>query len=447
LTTATAIRFRTWLWLALVTSGLILAWATGRLQPHLVPDSPSYLDYPFGSLDALLRSIRSPGYPCFLWLIIALGGIRLVPACQVVMHATAVWLLVLELRSWSMPKWQWMAVAVAVGVGCTPMDHIQTISTDALAASLGVMTAALTLRWARLEASLAAAGLAAALAVITIMVRPAYLFLVPWLFIGGGMLCCLRGQRPSRAFLSSLRVAVFALLPVLGWVTLRSVVVGEFAMLPFGHQNLAGILIQLVSDDELQNLKGQTTELAGEIVAQKKQLAASGHRFAPGDDRATMTIDARWDDMTYLVVVAAAENLYPEDRVTQHRSVAELNRSIIRGWPQRYMIWLLKAVRRGAWTIAADIVMHPLFLVVIAAAVVAALHRAIWFPAEKIVWTNPPAMSALTILAFTYLIMKVGFVILTSPPIGRFSDAAAIFLPAWLGARLVGWWCAERIPS
>ena len=47
------------------------------------------------------------------------------------------------------------------------------------------------------------------------------------------------------------------------------------------------------------------------------------------------------------------------------------------------------------------------------------------------------SLSSLAIVAITYLAMKLGFVILTSPPIGRFADAAAIFLPAWLAAVFV----------
>ena len=42
-----------------------------------------------------------------------------------------------------------------------------------------------------------------------------------------------------------------ALAPMLGWMSVRYVTVGDFAIAPFGHQNLAGVLVQLVSDDEL----------------------------------------------------------------------------------------------------------------------------------------------------------------------------------------------------
>ncbi|MFG0290016.1 MAG: hypothetical protein ACF8CQ_17680, partial [Rhodopirellula sp. JB044] len=39
---------------------------------------------------------------------------------------------------------------------------------------------------------------------------------------------------------------------------------------------------------------------------------------------------------------------------------------------------------------------------------------------------------ALVLLAFTYAAFKLGFVALTSPPIGRFSDAAFVFIPGVL---------------
>jgi hypothetical protein len=421
----------------LVASGLLIVWMTDRLEPHLVPDSASYMNYPFDSLDAACRSIRTPGYPLWLRMISGVWDISLVPICQVIAHATAVFVLMIELKRWSMPSSQLVAVAVAVGIGCTPSNHISTISTDALACSLGIITAALLLRWTRSERTFFAAVLCVMAAITTIMVRPAYLFLIPWLFVAGWMVQRMRGASPRNAAMSSLFLATLALVPILGWMSFRLAVVRDFGMLPFGHQNLAGILVQLVSDDELLGIQGDNAKLAHEIVGEKKRLAAAGHRFTEGDPQATMTIDARWDDMTYFVVIPAAQRVVGDEPIAQHRKIAELNQTIIRHWPQRYGVWLLKSARRGAWAIAADIVMHPTFLIAIALAMVYVLYRAVTLTNEPTVTLPQPSLSVLAIIAITYLVMKLGFVILTSPPIGRFGDAAAIFLPAWLASSFI----------
>ena len=122
---------------------------------------------------------------------------------------------------------------------------------------------------------------------------------------------------------------------------------------------------------------GDPADLANEIVREKQQLAETGHRFAEGDPRATMTIDARWDDMTYFVVIPAAQRVALNDPIAQHRTIAELNQKIIRQWPERYAIWLLKSARRGAWAIAADMVMHPIFLIAIVLAMAYVLYRSV----------------------------------------------------------------------
>ena len=75
--------------------------------------------------------------------------------------------------------------------------------------------------------------------------------------------------------------------------------------------------------------------------------------------------------------------------------------------------------------------MHPIFLTAMFCLVIWLVYTA---AAGKPcgVFENGIAMRSLTIITLTYLMAKLGFVILTSPGIGRFSDAAAIFLPAWL---------------
>ncbi len=415
-------------WLLFVGAGLALAYLTARLTPHYVDDSPSYVEYEFASLDQICRATRMPGYPLWLLLLKKTMGIQFVPAAQVILHATAAWLLYRELAQWAVPMAARLAAAIAVAIGCTAADHVHTVSTDLIAASLGVMTATAVLRWARLDGAAVSWLPVVLAAVAVIFIRPAYLFLIPWIFVAGALLRHLKGTSWRSAWLSSGTVSLIAVLPIIAWMTLRLAVVGDFAVLPFGHQNLAGILIQLVSDEELQDVGG---ELGTAIVAAKQQYDAE-IGFAEGEPGATMTIDARWHPMMWSVAFPASVKVAGDDLIDSHRALATLNKSIIKRYPLRYARWLLKSARRGAWAIAADIVMHPAFLVAISLMILVILKRAVVGRAVPISWEQTEGLRALTIVTWTYVIAKVGFVILTSVPIGRFSDAAAIFIPAWV---------------
>lgn len=444
-----------WQWAAWVGAGLLVAWASGRLGTEVVPDSPSYLDYSFGSADAVARSIRTPGYPVWLWLIRSTLGLAFVPAAQVVLHASAVFWMCRELRRWEMAPIGVLAVGLSVAIGCTPTDHINTVASDAPTASIGVMLVAALMRWVWITRGPNAGGQRGArksrrtgagvipvvlLAIVAIMFRPAYLFVIPWLIVAAGLLSRMCGA----AWLPAIRAGFLAMIPVLvfllGWMSFRYWAVGDFGILPFGHQNLAGVLVQLVSDDELRELDDDSIPIAGEIADKRRALMERGDVFADGKPGATMTIELRWHEMTYLVVVPASEQVIGSDPIAQHDAIANLNREIVLRYPLRYAVWLAKAVRRGAWGIAANIVMHPVFLLGIVIGWAVVCYRAIRPRRHRWTVSNPPVMRALTVITATYLIAKLGFVVFSSPAIGRFADAAAIFLPGWLAAVFLNLW-------
>jgi hypothetical protein len=437
-----------------VAVGLLLAWVSGRLSPHFVNDSFSYQHYDFDSLESMARQTRLPGYPLWLVVVTKTLGIFFVPAAQVVVHATASWLLLTELQRWGMSIAASIVVGIAVGFGCTATDNISTISSDALAASLGVIAIVCVLRWARIGSSRSTIALTIAATTAAIFVRPAYLFLCPWLVIAATLLGSMSGayQKPFwTVFKSALFMTVLSSVPVLAWMSFRLVTVNDFGVLPFGHQNLAGVLVQLLSDDELESLENRGTvarEMARKVVEIKNQYETETG-FEPGEFGATMTIDNRWDEMTYFVVAPASVEIAGEDVVAGHRAIATMNKSIVRSYPLRYAKWLLKSARRGAWAIAANIVMHPIFLAAIVGMIGLVLYRSVFGGLSSQIEDDQTALRALTIVTFTYLGCKLGFVILTSPAIGRFSDAAAVLLPGWIGAVFLTWWigATEKTPT
>lgn len=119
--------------------------------------------------------------------------------------------------------------------------------------------------------------------------------------------------------------------------------------------------------------------------------------------------------------------------------IGGLNRAILMSAPESYLRWLVFAVRRAVWGTAANIAMHPLFLTALIVTMLWLLVRAssprAWSPV-----IIPVGWPALVLVGTSYAIMSVGLIILTSPPIGRFADAGAIFIPAILASFLVGQW-------
>lgn len=429
----------------LIAAMIVLVYAAiGGLTLRTVPDSPSYLNYPFGSLAEALRSQRPPGYPLFLRLVDGTLGLRYLPLVQLLLHLAACLALTRELGRWGTPISRSLAAGLAIALGCTAMANMPILATDAPAASLGVLTATALLRWARLDGRLTAAGWVALAALLAIAMRPAYLFLLPWTFLAGMLLLHLR-HPPARSTWRDFYVpgvgpacVVMALiaLPLCAWVGLRGRVVGDLALLPFGHQNLAGLTVQWVTDDELLATPEATRPLAAEIIRQRQRFLDTGGRFASGDPGATMTLESRWDDYTWYVVVPAADRLHPGDPIASHQAIRNLNRDLLKRYPGRYARWLLLGARRAAWGIAADLVMHPPFLILIGLALLWELGRIV--RGRCLSALRPDAgLDALYVIAISYAALKVALVISTSPPIGRFADAAAIFLPAWLAGRAV----------
>ncbi|TWU49772.1 hypothetical protein [Rubripirellula reticaptiva] len=424
-------------WVLLTLLMLGVAAMTGHLQPHHVDDTPSYLQYPLDSMDAAMRSTRTPGYPLILVSVSRLIGIAAVPWIQILLHSVAAWWLGVELRRWGTRPASAIAAAIAVAFGCTFMDHVSTIATDAPAASLGVMTAVAMMRWVRLGQTANAAMVVACFSVLAISFRPAYLALAPWTLLCGA---CFRFAPISRGKITAkfgwLVAPIAITTAIVTWIMLRGFTVGDFGVLPFGHQNLAGITVQLASDDELLTFDGAPGKLIAETLRQRDARIAEGLQFTEGNPSATMTIEGRWNDLIYQAVVPASRAIHGDDTITNHNAIAAMNKVVIRRYPMRYARWLALAARRAAWASAADIVMHPVFLAGITLAV---LWEAVRVLAGFTV--NPSASDAglavLFIVGFSYFVVQIGFVILTSPPLGRFADAVAILIPAWIAARIV----------
>jgi len=431
-------------WAVLVGAVILFAIFTQRYRLVMVNDSLSYLIYPFGSIDAMMRSTRTPGYPAFLWVVLRTFGMSVIPFLQMLLHATSAWWMTKELKAWGLAGRPALAAGLAIALGCTAIDNEAILSTDLLGASAGVCTAAALLAWVRSGASFRVGIPVVLFGFVAIAIRPAYLSLIPWVTVAGTLLLIYHhrstvGEAINRRHVfgwvtKSAAVSIGILTPVFIWMAARGIAVADFGVLPFGHQNLAGLTVQIVSDGELLAVTNNS-ELAKQIINLKKSYHDDRPSISRGTDGSTMTLESRWDDYVWLVIVPAADRIYPKDSIKSHREIALMNKLIIARYPLRYARWIGLAMRRACWGTAANMVMHPLFLVCLMVAI--AVHLTRMMRGKIFAASTDPAIAALFIIAATYFFVNVGFVVLTSPPLGRFADACAIFVPAWIAARWV----------
>ena len=171
------------------------------------------------------------------------------------------------------------------------------------------------------------------------------------------------------------------------------------------------------------------------IIKHRDQAVEQGLLSADLDDRSTMAMEGRWNELIYRAVVPATLEIEPDDPVARHRMIGKLNRQILLQNPVGYLRWLALTWRRAIWGSAANAMMNPFlllaFLFVLIKMGLRALSVGKTAPAKESCTLGPSATSALYIVALSYMFVMTTFVVLTSPALGRFIDATVIFMPGF----------------
>lgn len=429
--------------LAVVTVAMVLvSYVSGRITPHSVPDTPSYLDYSFASADEVARSFRTPGYPLLIraneWLFSpGQRSLQAIVIFQIFIHAIAVCVWFDELIRWSVPHRAALVGCLAFAVTNTFWDHVDTIATDSISMSLGMIIAGLIMTVWRTRISWGKTIALGSLMIVVIAIRPAYLFLLPWVFatmlIRPAGSACSVGR--SRLF-DAVAMMVLPVVALAAWCGFRGSVTGDYGILPFGHQNMAAVTTQLLDNDELARLTkerfGPPLIDLGKAIGQKR----SDLMDMQSRTDSYMSLENRWDEMTYSVVIPATADVIGGDVISQHDALSKLDSAIVSEYPWRYAKWLALAIRRGLWGSAANLVMHPIYFPCWIALAIWAIVWSSWrsLRTRPIDWSP---IKPLLVVTISYALMKIGFIALTSPPIGRFSDAAVALAPLLVGVVIV----------
>lgn len=416
-------------------------------------DTITYLTiFDRGSLGASLSHIRTLGYPVFIQLA-KLGSGDL----DRVVHAqTLVYLAAVVFFGWAAGKYlgsAWRGLVVAAPLFYTQLfaEFLTALLTETLAAGLAIATAGFLL-WLAAEPQkrLAWAGLAALL-FSTYQVRPALLFLLALVPLLGVLLFVLRhgwpGWRPLLRSPFAGLVAV-ALLPFLGWSTLRWAAVGHFGLVSFGGTNLIGITANMLSSEVIRELPPERHDLASTMLRRRRELGL------PTDGAYSFRLWFRdYNHNVFKAGLKGARTLFKESdreeryQVWINREFSALSRALIRARPTLYARWVWDGMVYSLRGIAREPPIKLPGLLVLATLpfwVVAwwARRRRGRPPATP---PRPPLWSGslgLASIALGYALAGMLVIVLVEDPVARYRWSAQLFLPSALMLLLADLWAS-----
>ncbi|WP_417730127.1 hypothetical protein [Rosistilla oblonga] len=434
---------RNWLvgiWIALAGCLVVALQVTGRLHPQQVPDSPSYLEFPFDSFAAALKSIRTPVYPAILELFELTGAMSLLPHFQMLVHLIACAMLALGFSKIGIPRWQTFLMAAASLLSITLWFNVNLISTDSLAVSMSLITCSLLLMYCNTRSPWLLLAISL-MSIVTILCRPAYLFLVGFLPAAAALIWRDEGLSWTQTLRRCCVLFFASLAPVVIYSLIRLVVVGQFGVVAFGSQNLAGVTVQFMDQEIVQQLPADQQAFAQHVLDSRIDWYAEHPALSEGMGYQTM--EDRWNAMIYEVVVPTARRDFGDDVLRQHAEISSLNREIILRKPIAYAIWIAKAVRQTVRIGLAHIGLHPPFFVCLLVGIVALIllplcRRDADRCVSAILVPEEVTRANVLTLAFALLYCVLGMipVVLTSAPLGRFVDAVTVLIPGAIAVLL-----------
>ena len=162
---------------AMVSVWLVLI-VSGAHPVRINPDTDTYRYFDFSSIQAMLTSIRTLGYPVLLRVIwVNTGSVDLLPAIQLALILIGVFLYFYSIRRYSASPWIGLCAALPILNSSFIAEYYDLMSSDAIGCALMICTVSMTVLCAveKRRVFLFALGLSLFL---TYQFRPAYLFLV-----------------------------------------------------------------------------------------------------------------------------------------------------------------------------------------------------------------------------------------------------------------------------
>lgn len=416
----------------LVQMVLVGVWlgASGRLQPRAVNDTASYDAYPWQSWKAALSYYRTPAYPAFLRVCgVFFQDHRNVPAAHFAVYCAAVLVVFVGIGRITSSRATACVGASILLYSRILHGYVDTIATDTVAAAVGIAVCGITM-W-RVAGRGLVASLCLALAVATgWLIRPAYLFLVLLAPVLAWLLHPLRSDAAARPrWRETALVLALCVVPLAGYCLLRYCLVGRLGVVSYGGHAQIGISGQFLDEADVPRLPADLRPVAQLALEQLSSPTFPKHRL-DGESRLNYArMEERFDTVIWHQFVPAARQLEGDNSLKIDAALRRLSATLIRLHPERYAIWIAKATRQAAKKVLWDFADNPVTLALLILAIPAVcrprfFNRACLAPAAP---TASPWRIMLAV-AVAYLVLNLMFIIPVCPPLGRFTDAAAVML-------------------
>lgn len=454
-----------------VMLGLLLG-AVGQLTPLPQPDTLSYERTWGSSWTGMLSQPRTPGYGLFLkWARVLDETDRYTPLLQYGCHVLACGLFWQGLRGCAQAELSCLAAASSLLYANICWRYGNYLTPDLLAASTAVAACGSLLLMQRTRLTAGGVALLGLLVTACWLLRPAYLFLVVFVPVCDQLL---------RWYLSigtwaeaSRRLIILSLIcvaPLILWCGWRWRLVGSFRPVAFGGNHLAALLCNFADERDTPKLSAELQPLWTEIQRHRRELEAAlieerplaewfvnqrpglleearrnGYTAAPSSSYAVS--EARFVMDVWDLCTAVAEVRYDRNWLVVDRQLGQLGNELQRLHWREYCIWYCKAVVRGCWQPVSEFFLNPFHLMLLGGWGVTQLwasrlrlQQRLPLPDAVAALRQLELLMLLILLTGTFLLSKVLFIAMGTPPIGRFTDAAGVFLATLPAVSLAAAW-------
>jgi hypothetical protein len=427
-------QFRAWslLLITIVVVAAILG-LLGRLQPVTQLDTDGYQNFPIGNLVDALNHQRTFFYPVVLKGVESQGTpFAIIPYLQFGSAAFAAGIFMSALIRCGWSSGLAFAASLPLLTNLLVMDYTMMVTPDLLAQSLAIIAIAFWLRivwlgyggWRWVPLSM--------LVFLAYQTKPAYLFLVAFVPVGGAIARWWLFGNQSRWLTLGIKLGLSSFVPFLGWCSFRWLMVSHFGLVAFGGYNVIGITGQLLRPDDLSRLSQEARPLANGILELRDMRVDWSTRTSYS------VYESQYNPMVWEISVPAAAKLFDGDTRRMNLELTKLSHEVIRLRPVRYAMWLLLASKRAVTESVQVTLMNPLSILSILSIMFFSANN--WYLGsrkrlERRSLGLDIEYQTMLWLAVGYAICSLSLVILVETPLSRYCAPASVFLSSLISMR------------
>ncbi len=430
-------------------------WAALRDNQFLVispsNDTLSYdLASKSSSLGEALGSLRTLGYPLFLRLLRPFSAdYSAAPTAHLLLFFAAVLLFWLALRRYTGSKWLAFAWTLPLAYPCN-LAFVRFVQPDFLGPTLAIAALALLVLLAGAPRNPLFWLLVTVAVFSAYQMRPDNLFLVGLVPVWGVLLLLGRRVVDGRRLLQvGAGLALATVLPLVAFISMRGLLVGQFSLVSFGGYNLVGITASFLDDELVARLPEESAALGREILAERQAGGLEPYgpsswtrrwhqQYSPNVWRVAEPVARR------LLTDAPAGNVPPlagEAVFEINRGLTELSREVILRRPLLYGKWIRDGFKAGLGMTFQCMLFGQLAILLVASIPILLLRaRRAGGGGDRELEDRMLRLCVLAHIGVSYFLAKLLLIVMVSVPYERHVFPAMALLPCVLAAGLYELW-------